>query len=611
MTSKKHQLPKKIFANPMTNIRIICIFLIAGSFCTSLAPVRAQGVLDTRITISMQHQRLDDVLKGISKKGNFYFSYSSDLFKRDSIVSIEVDHQPIRQALDTLFRGRLEYKVNGNYIILRKAPASTNTTILRTTPDDRKYVIKGVIVDENTGEAVSQASVYDKQGLIATLSDEGGFFTIRLKNRSSPAALTVSKEFYDDTTINIEPGVNQKITISVTPSSANKKMVTIGPEGYLPTDSIRVELDGAPVNLRQDPIRVEMSGMGKMLLSSKMKIQSINLQKYFIQQPFQLSLVPGLSTQGILSPQIINAFSLNVIGGYTAGLKGVEIGGVINIDKGKAQGFQAVGIANVVGGPLKGVQLAGSHNIVLDSVHGFQAAGIGNFNKGKLEGVQITGIMNKVSDSVNGVQIAGILNMAKKQVNGLQLAGIINITPKLKGVQIGLFNVADTSDGYAIGLLNIVKHGLHEISLFTNEVTPYNIAFRSGNEKLYTILLAGINPSNDHHQSYAYGLGLGHRIHLSKTFSLDPEVTTEQLIAGEWSNFKYTNFVSKLNLDLRIRLGKKISLSGGPSLAIYSFDKQVTISGHDFSPVADSYGTWHISDNVKGWIGWRASINFL
>ena len=68
--------------------------------------------------------------------------------------------------------------------------------------------------------------------------------------------------------------------------------------------TLRVELDGAPVYLRQAPIRVEMSGLGKFLLSSKLKIQSINLHKYFIQQPFQLSLVPGLGTQPISVAQL-------------------------------------------------------------------------------------------------------------------------------------------------------------------------------------------------------------------------------------------------------------------------------------------------------------------
>ncbi|HVU59059.1 MAG TPA: STN and carboxypeptidase regulatory-like domain-containing protein [Puia sp.] len=596
--------------NVSKQIRFIYTLLVAGSLFTTLSPVHGQDLLDRPVpTLAMYNHRLEDALKAVSAAGNFYFSYSSDLFNKDSLVTLKMERKTVRQVLDTLFRGRLEYKVNGNYIILRKAPPPPVSSPPMAL-EDKKIVVRGVILDENTGEAVSQASVYDKQGLIATLTDEGGFFTIRLKNRSSPAALTVSKEFYEDTTIKLQPGVNQKITISVVPISANRKMVTIGPEGYLPSDSIRVELDGAPVYLRQDPIRVEMSGLGKLLLSSKMKIQSINLRKYFIQQPFQLSLFPGIGTQGILSPQITNKISLNIIGGYTAGLDGVELGGVINIDKKKVEGFQAVGIANVVGGPLKGVQLAGSHNIVLDSVRGFQAAGVGNFNKGKLKGVQLAGVMNKVSDSVEGMQAAGIINITKKETKGLQLAGIVNITHKLKGVQIGLVNIADTSEGYGIGLINIVKKGMHEISLFANEVSPLNIAYRSGNDKLYTILLAGYNPGNDR-RSYLFGFGLGHRFHLGKTLSLDPELSSEQLVANEWSNYKYSNFINKFSLDLHVRLGKYFSLSGGPSLAIYSFDRKIIVNGHDFSPVAGNYGSWRISDKVTGWIGWRAGINFL
>jgi hypothetical protein len=558
----------------------------------------------------MHNDRLDDVLRTISKAGNFYFSYSSDLLKKDSLVTLTMTYKPIRQVLDTIFRRRLEYKVNGNYIILRKAPPPPAPPPAHTNPEDKKFTVKGVVLDENTGEAISQASIYDKQGLIATLSNDDGFFTIRLKNRSSPAALTVSKEFYEDTTIRIESGFNQKITITVAPSSASRKMVTIGPEGYLPSDSIRVELDGAQVYLRQDPIQVEMTGLGRLLLSSKLKIQSINLHKYFIQQPFQLSLFPGIGTQGFLSPQITNKISLNIIGGYTAGLHGVELGGIINIDKTKVQGFQAVGIANVVGGPLKGVQLAGSHNIVLDSVRGFQAAGVGNFNKGRFNGVQLAGIMNQVSDSVEGMQAAGIINVTKREMKGLQLAGVINITHKLKGMQIGLVNVADTSEGYGIGLINIVRHGMHELSFFANEISPLNLAYRSGNDKLYTILLAGYTPDGDQ-KSYRFGFGLGHRFHLGRTLSLAPELSSEHLVADEWSNIKYMNFLHKFSLDLRVRLGKYLSLSGGPSLAIYTFDKALTVRGHDFSPVTNNYSTWHISDKVSGWIGWRASINFF
>jgi hypothetical protein len=553
------------------------LFTITAALLFIASSIHSQSVLDKQLTVEFRQQRLDKALEILSHNGNFYFSYNSSLLRRDSLVTLSAQNKTVRQILDLLFRGNVEYKENGNYIILRKAPPKLSMTIIRTDPGDNRYIVSGVILDENTGESIRQASVYDKHGLIATLTNDDGSFTVRLKNRPGPAALTVSKEFYEDTTIKIEPGSSQKITISISPLSFSRKMVTISPDGYLPSDSIRVELDGNSVYMRKDPIRVEMTGWGRLLLSSKLKIQSINLRKYFIRQPFQLSFLPGIGTQGSLSPQITNKFSVNMLGGYTAGLAGVELGGVFNIDKRNVQGVQAAGAINVVGGSVQGVQLAGLHNTVLDSSKGVQAAGI----------------LNKARD-----------------IRGVQISGLINIAGKIKGLQLGIINIADTVDGCSIGLINISHNGFREVSFFADEVAPLNLAFRSGNARLYSILLVGYNPT-DNHRSYRYGFGLGHRFIINRRLSLDPELTNEHLALGSWDNFKYSNDLYKLSLDLHARLGRHFSISGGPSLTFYSFDKNTPGGDHIPSPLYDGYPTWSVSDTWTYWLGWRVSINFL
>ncbi|MBN9380685.1 MAG: carboxypeptidase-like regulatory domain-containing protein [Chitinophagaceae bacterium] len=570
--------------------------------------LHSQSVLDKQLTVDFRQQRLDKTLETLSRMGDFYFSYSSALLRRDSLVTLSAQGKTVRQILDLLFHGSVEYKENGNYIILRRAPPKPKEISTPPDPEEKKYIVSGVIVDENTGEAISRASVYDKHGLIATLTDEDGFFTVRLKNRPGSAALSVSKEFYEDTTVKIEPGANQKITIVISPLSTNRRMVTISPNGYLPSDSIRVELNGDSVYMRKDPIRVQMTGLGKLLLSSRLKIQSLNLRKYFIQQPFQLSFLPAIGTQGPLSPQITNKLSVNIIGGYTAGLKGVEMGGVFNIEKKDVKGVQAAGIVNIVGGHVEGIQMAGSHNIVLDSFKGIQAAGVCNAARRHFKGLQITGVYNRVTDSLDGVQAAGVINTAR-QVSGLQLAGVINITHRLKGVQIGVVNIADTSDGYSFGLVNLSRNGLKELSLFADEISPLNLAFRSGNEKLYSILLVGYDPSQDH-RTYRYGFGLGHRFKLNKKLSLDPELINEHIASGSWDNFKYSNDLYKLSLDLHARLSRHFAISGGPSLNFYNLDKKLPEKAL-IPPVYKGYHTWSSSDYVTGWIGWHVSVNFL
>ena len=251
----------------------------------------------------------------------------------------------------------------------------------------------------------------------------------------------------------------------------------------------------------------------------------------------------------------------------------MEIGGIFNIDKKEVKYFQAAGIFNMDGGKVQGFQVAGITNTVMDSVFGFQAAGISNLVLGKFAGFQVSGIFNHVSDSVKGVQIAGIgnsggrkvsgvqvagiLNFSNKETNGVQIAGVFNYSKRLRGLQIGLINVADTSNGFSIGLINIIIKGYHKLSFSTNEIMNVNAAFKTGNSKLYSILLGGVNAgATDRIYSFGFGMGTERNLNKKKTLSLNPELTSQYLYLGSWD---YTNILNKFHLNLNVKLGKYIS----------------------------------------------------
>ncbi|HEY6900948.1 MAG TPA: hypothetical protein VI233_09910 [Puia sp.] len=559
-------------------------------------PAFAQSILDRTVTIEARQQPLLKVLEQISNKGGFYFSYNSAILNKDSLVSLPAQNRTIRATLDLIFQNRLQYQENRNYIILSPTPPPTPRS--PAPIENRKFTINGVILDESTGESISQASIYDQQRLIATLSKDDGSFTVRLKNVDGPITLTISKEFYDDTTLRLQPGISRKLSIVLSPATFAHRNVTISPNDYA-SDSIKIEwqADSGVIKtiVKKDLIQVEMTGLGRLLLSSRLKIQTLNLQRFFTQRPVQLSLLPGLSTNGKLNSQVTNKLSVNVIGGYEAGLKGVELAGAFNIDKKEMHGYQAAGAVNIVGGPVQGVQMAGALNNSLDTVSGAQFAGA--YNRARY---------------LNGAQFAGAYNYARS-VNGVQISGALNHTRHLRGLQVGLINIADTSDGVSLGLINIVRHkGFYELSYFADEVSPLNLAFRSGNYKLYTIFLAGINPT-ENQRMYYYGFGLGHSFYLNQKLRLNLEGSSEHLAPGDWENFKYSAFLNRLNLDLHWRINKYLSFSGGPSVAIYVNDKNFYIHGQLYHPLPNGYSSFSFSGNpdISGWIGWRASINFL
>jgi hypothetical protein len=411
------------------------------------------------------------------------------------------------------------------------------------------YTITGQVVDKQTNKPIQDASIYEKNLLVSEISDGNGYFSMRLKNITQPISLTVSKENYKSTVTHFLAEVN--IT--------NKKESTS--ERFISG------------NLGD----VEKTWLGNTLVTAQQKIQSINIGGFISKAPFQFSLIPGLNSHGSLSGQVVNKFSLNVIGAYSAGVDGGEIGFVFNINKSDVQYFQFAGGFNLVGGNVRGVQIAGFFNDVIGDVRAAQVALAYNRVGKSFEGFQLGGIYNKVNQDFRGIQVSlglndigksfngfqvGALNLVSKKQEGIQVGvagnvvsgksrglqvagianldkesdgvniavlgnysanaarglqiGVLNYAKNLKGIQLGILNVSNQNDGYSIGLINIALKGYHKFSFSTNESTAYNVAYKGGSTRLYNMLMFGTN-KNSAEKMYTGGLGFGKEMKLFKS----------------------------------------------------------------------------------------------
>ena len=600
------------------SLGLTLLLLVVGS--------SAQSILDRRVSFNANRQRLDDVLSIISNNAGFSFSYNSNIVKRDSLVSLSVSNKTVRQVLNQLFNGNYEYKESGNYIILRRVSLQI-TTVTKTAPAKEKtYTISGYVVNSETGERLSDVSIYETGHLTSTLTDANGNFTIKLKDKYKTSSLAVSKDAFEDTTVSIPQKFDLQLVIAIVP--AVDEVIVSSPNNFEQADTTRgiVKADtSAPVINKPITDEVEKTGMGKFLLSAKQKIRSLNMKKFFTEKPFQFSVIPGISSQGKLSGQVVNNFSFNLFGGYTAGVKGLEIGGLFNLNKKDVRYVQAAGLFNVVGGSVTGLQIGGLQNTSLKNVTGVQAAGINNYVKGNVSGLQIAGVGNISGGKMNGFQAAGVFNYQNRNVSGIQLggvgnigggevkgfqvAGVFNYAKKLKGVQFGLINIADTSDGYSIGLINIVLKGYHKLSLSTNEVVEANVAFKTGSRRLYSILQAGMNPGKKEEKLYTFGYGLGTEIGLVKWLSVNPELSSEYLYLGSWNHL---NLLNKLHLQFNIKFRKAFSIFGGPSFAVYYSNQPAPITGYKYNILSPGYKSFELGNpKIRGWFGWNAGVNIF
>ena len=595
------------FYNANTRLIVLVVALLAttGAF--------GQGFLNKTVSVSANTQSIAQVLKTVSAQGGFYFSYSSTILPGDSVVSISYKAITVRDVLDKLLGDGYQYKETGTYLIIQRKSA------------DKYLIVSGYITDQETGSPADFVSVYSKTRLVSDLTNESGYFKLKFKDGSLPLSISVSKVGYGDTTVIVNSASEVRIGLISKP----------------------VELD--PVWVRYS--EAERTWLGRLFVSDKLRLQSRNIGKFFVSLPYQASLTPGLSTHGMMNSQIENKISLNLIGGYSGGVNGVELAGMFNITKrsvryvqiagwfnvtsGDVRGVQAAGIYNHVLDSLQGVQVASTANVLLKNMHGAQIGGILNIGGGDIDGVQVAGaanvakgrgrgaqisaIFNHIDSSFRGVQITAAVNSASGTVHGAQISSLfntsrrmeglqlsfINRTRNLKGAQIGLINYADSSSGVSIGLINIVRHGTSNISLYANEIAPVNLAWKMGNRKMYTMILGGAGVSADH-KVYTLGFGIGKEFKMSKLLGLQAEVTSQSLIRGSFTD---TGGLLRTQMSLAFWLSERFSLFVGPAFSIYYNGNSEVAAGYKTFP--PSYlNAVPIGDKATGWIGAQAGLSW-
>jgi len=375
--------------------------------------------------------------------------------------------------------------------------------------------------------------------------------------------------------------------------------------------------------------------------------------------PFQLTFISPMGTNGLNSANVINNASINILAGISGGVKGAEIGGMVNFSKGNIIGLQAAGIANGSLGDVKGLQLSGIANFNKGAVTGGQLAGIANLSTSSFQGLQLSGIVNLTTKSFVGAQIGGILNTTIGEVKGLQLAGIAGVatksvtgaqisgilnttvgvvsgvqisgivnvaTKKILGAQIGLINYSHTVRGFQFGLINIsdtvekglpiglisfVRTGYHKFEVEANETFYANVTFKSGVPAFYVLYTAGFK--TDEGKTYwAPGIGIGGITRISQKVDLNTDLIVRHVNEDEWWTSEL-NLLHTLRVNASYNFSDKFSIYGGPSFNVTASQiKNVEgdVIGDSFAPSWHFYNETKKDTNVKMYIGFNAGIRF-
>jgi hypothetical protein len=592
-------------------------FLLAVAWCVAQPKDKDLPLLERSVTIKVENEKVTLVLNRIAQAAGFSFSYNSSIIDADRTVSLDVQNLTVRQVLNELFQGALNYKAKGNYIILIKAPVPP-------IKNDVVTIVVSGYVEDTAGNKVPYASIYHKPSITSAVTDEYGFFRLKIEKRTDSLLLSISKKEYRDTTLQITGSANQYYIITLKPNPIEIPNIIAS---EIPADSTTLS------------IKEELSHP----YSSEPNVQNISDTLYSM---VQVSLLPFIGTHGRLSGNVINDYSINFLGGYSLGTRQIELGFFFNLDRGDVRWLQIAGFGNMVGGSFYGVQTAGFFNLNAGDVtavqvagfantnlsngHGVQVAGFANTNLGSMNGVQLAGFSNYNNKASYGVQVAGFgnvqrgnysgsqfagfTNIATKKISGSQISGFFNYAGRVRGTQIGLINYADSVGGVPIGLFSIVKKGYHKVEVSADEVFPVNVAFRTGVRKFYTVLMAGFKPEQSLQASdtsvWTFGYGLGTSRKLARWLYFDMDLTSQHVNKGS-----FTNTLSSLNkvyLGFDFQVAQKFSISTGLTVNAYLTRKAFTDYPELFTYYTPSSNTISVSNrNLTTWFGAKVGLRFL
>jgi len=595
-------------------------FLILALFLFS-NEIKAQiPFLEKKISVQVRNLPVDELLKIISQKGEFTFSYSTQLIPESKTVSVQVQNKSVREILDLVFEGKVAYKERGKHIILQKAELSA----LGKEPE--YIIVSGYVKDATNGTEVSQVSIFDKLSRVSALSDQYGFFTlkIKIKDKFRDVTLFVNKENYQDTIVYINQSGHSVLNITMYP---DEKIVT-----YVDSSAIRDSI-----------FTVNRLALVNMILSEQEQANTRNI-KDTLYRKFQVSFLPYLGSNLKLSGNTVNDYSLNILAGYSMGTKKLEIGGLLNLDRDSVKVAQIAGLINITGGPVQGAQvaglinynlrpvkcvqvaglvntnmdsaravsIAGLLNVNLSPAKGFQVAGLMNFNLKTSKVAQVAGLINVTAKGIQGVQIAGLMNVCLDTIKGGQVAGLLNISKTVIGSQVGFLNISDTCSGIPVGFLSFVRKGLHQLEISSNEVYPLNVSFRTGVRQFYNIFEAGMQFKTPEDHTWYLGYGVGTALSLSNNWQLDFDFTMNQPIRG--NRFNEFNSLTKINIAAEKKIGKGFSIAAGPTLNIL----YANTSDPDYEDYLNrispgSFSSSSISGDYKRsiWLGAKIGLRFF
>lgn len=245
---------------------VIIIFIITAS-----SVIHAQeNILEAPLSLRFNDTSISGILKSISRKTGYYFTYDTDLVEPGRLASLKANNRPLRSILDTLFNDKLlNYSVIDNHIIIYRS-MNDETSLLREEGREPVYLLAGRVTDAENGEPLPYATIGIKSKGKGTVANYEGEYTLKLGKEFLDDTLVVSYLGFFSRKIPVEQAVDNHFDISLTRFYVPIPEVLI--RNREPQELIRNAKRNIPENYGSNP--VQMTAFYRESVSKRNKLQT-------------------------------------------------------------------------------------------------------------------------------------------------------------------------------------------------------------------------------------------------------------------------------------------------------------------------------------------------
>lgn len=173
-------------------------YLIGILIFLSLTKLCAQNFPDLKITLKLKNTALKQAFREISTQSGYYFTYEGDVLDANKIINKNFRNTPLKKCLDEILNdSTLNYQVYDNHIIIKKKQEISVDSLL-SNPDIKIIQLQAKLVDAVSGEALPFASISIQSANLGTVSNENGFFLLKIPKELINKNLCISYIGYNN-----------------------------------------------------------------------------------------------------------------------------------------------------------------------------------------------------------------------------------------------------------------------------------------------------------------------------------------------------------------------------------------------------------------------------